>query len=141
VYLEFELKDGKKVEVEFTHHEANIFKDERWSPLVPNTNIDFTFTNRNGYKITTWYGLELHMDRHTVFFRIPDFYINQVVGICGTNDFDKSDDFRLNDGTIIAPDLVDNTVPALGSGNYYRTAQEFDCAESWKIGKLNKKLS
>lgn len=134
MYLEFELLNRQKVEIEFTQNGANIFKNGHWSPLLPSTSLDFTFTNTAGYTITTWYGLELHMNGVTVHFRIPDFYINQVVGICGTNDFDKSDDFRLNDGTIIRED-------ASGNGHGYRTTQELNCAQSWTIGKLKKHLT
>ena len=71
-------------------------------------------------------------------FRIPDFYINHVVGICGNNNFDRSDDFTTSDGIVLEHELNDETVPALGSQSYYRTPAEYHCAESWKIGKVNK---
>ena len=119
---------------------ANIYLHGAWAPLLPSGGPagDFIYSNTVGNDFKTWYGVKLWMQGYTVKFRIPDFYINNVVGICGTNDFDITDEFRLNDGTIIAPDIVDNSVNQLGVTGYKRSDQESQCAASWKIGKLNK---
>lgn len=137
------MRNGKNVEVEFTRSEANIFQDGHWSRLVSQGSLkdgdDYMFSETPyGFVIKTWYGIVLEMSYwYEVYFMIPDFYINNVVGICGTNDFDKSDEFRMSDGTIIEPDVVDHTLTTFEIKGYFRTDQEYQCAESWRTGKMN----
>ena len=77
-------------------------------------------------------------------FRIPDFYTNSnVEGLCGDNNFDRTDEFTLQDGT-----ALEYTGHQMGSGTIFptqsimfRSSEELKCANSWQIGKLNKLLN
>ena len=72
----------------------------------------------------TWFGLELIQSGITVKLQLPEAYATIVEGLCGNLDGDKTDDYRLRNGTVLEYDHVDG---------YGRSDSEFKCAQAWMI--------
>ena len=72
----------------------------------------------------TWFGLELIHRGFTVILQLPEAYTSIVEGLCGNLDGDKTDDYRLRNGTVLEYDHVNG---------YSRSDSEFKCAQAWMI--------
>ena len=73
----------------------------------------------------TWFGLELIHRGFTVILQLPEAYTSIVEGLCGNLDGDKTNDYRLRNGSVLEYGQV---------GDYRgRSDSEFKCAQAWMV--------
>ena len=73
---------------------------------------------------STWFGLEINHGGKTASVRVPQYYSEQVEGLCGNFDTEKENDCFLRNGTVL---------PFIETRNkYIRTESEYKCGRDWK---------
>ena len=73
---------------------------------------------------STWFGLEINHGGKTASVRVPQYYRQNVEGLCGNFDTEKENDCFLRNGTVL---------PYIETRNkYIRTESEYQCGKDWK---------
>ena len=88
--------------------------------------FEFLFTKHgNSLTVTTSFGVILNMNGYDISLKIPNpVYSQQVEGLCGDNDGEKTNDYQKPDGTVL---------PFTPLAGYSRSDSEWQCAKSWII--------
>ena len=128
VYFTCETRTGGLIEFE-THSykdEQNIYFNDQWIKLLPQSNADFSFEKRGRWVyIRCWSGVEIWHKGRTYKVSIPAYYREEIQGLCQDCNFDLNNDYKKKDGALL---------PVPDQRGYRLSWQEKEVAESWITG-------